>query len=203
MTPTNATWTKHPGFYIKEEMEAREWLQRDLAFILGVPEQAVNMILAGKRGISADMALALADAFDTDRDFFANLQKAYDLAHARTPDPSVALRGSMQSQYPVREMIKRGWITKVGNAHVRRVLVEAAWSARHPTGVSRELAARRTHGTPAVVAIAHKAQMRLPRTYWRLLQRGKAPQVAVVAVARELAGFVWAILQQVPKEVSA
>lgn len=123
MTPTNATWTKHPGFYIKEEMEAREWLQRDLAFILGVPEQAVNMILAGKRGISPDMALALADAFDTDRDFFANLQKAYDLAHARTPDPSVALRGSMQSQYPVREMIKRGWITPSDTAMLETQLV--------------------------------------------------------------------------------
>jgi HTH-type transcriptional regulator/antitoxin HigA len=109
-TATNATWVKHPGYYIKEEMDAREWLQRDLAFILGVPEQAVNMILSGKRSISPDMALALADAFDTDRDFFANLQKAFDLAHARTPDPSVAVRGSMQSRYPVREMIKRGWI---------------------------------------------------------------------------------------------
>jgi HTH-type transcriptional regulator/antitoxin HigA len=57
------------------------------------------------------MAPALADAFDTDRDFFANLQKAFDLAHARTPDPNVAFRGSIQTQYPVREMIKRGWIT--------------------------------------------------------------------------------------------
>lgn len=110
MEATNATWVKHPGYYIKEEMEEREWLQRDLAFILGVPEQGVNMILSGKRNISPDMALALADAFDTDRDFFANLQKAYDLAHARTPDPSVAVRGGMQSQYPVREMIRRGWI---------------------------------------------------------------------------------------------
>lgn len=107
---TNASWVKHPGYYIKEEMEAREWLQRDLAFILGIPEQAVNMILSGKRAISADMALALADAFDTDRDFFANLQKAYDLAHARVPDPSVSRRATMQSTYPVREMIKRGWL---------------------------------------------------------------------------------------------
>jgi len=98
---------------------------------------------------------------------------------------------------------RQGGITKVGNAHVRRVLVEAAWSARHPAVVSRELAARRAHGTPAVVAIAHKAQTRLHRTYWRLLQRGKAPQVAVVAVARELAGFVWAILHQVSREATA
>jgi HTH-type transcriptional regulator/antitoxin HigA len=62
MTATNATWVKHPGYYIKEEMDARDWRQRDLAFILGVPEQAVNMMLSGKRGISPDMALALADA---------------------------------------------------------------------------------------------------------------------------------------------
>ena len=46
---TNATWIKHPGFYLAEELEARGWSQRDLAFILGVPEQAVNMILNGKR----------------------------------------------------------------------------------------------------------------------------------------------------------
>ena len=110
MTATNATWVKHPGYYIREEMEAREWLQRDLAFILGVPEQSVNLILSGKRNLSPEMALALADAFDTDRDFFANLQQAYDLAHARQPDPKVAMRGNMQSRYPVREMVRRGWI---------------------------------------------------------------------------------------------
>ena len=81
MIATNAPWVKHPGYYIREEMEAREWLQRDLAFILGVPEQSVNLILSGKRNLSPEMALALADAFDTDRDFFANLQQTYDLAH--------------------------------------------------------------------------------------------------------------------------
>ena len=123
MEATNATWVKHPGYYIKEEMEAREWRQRDLAFILGVPEQAVNMMLSGKRGISPDMALALADAFDTDRDFFANLQKMYDLAHARTPDPRVAVRGSMQSQYPVREMVRRGWLSALGPEPLETQLV--------------------------------------------------------------------------------
>ncbi len=91
MTATNATWVKHPGFYIKEEMEERGWLQRDLAFVLGVPEQGVNMILSGKRNISPDMARALADAFDTDGDFFARLQLAYDMAHARVPATRSAL----------------------------------------------------------------------------------------------------------------
>jgi HTH-type transcriptional regulator/antitoxin HigA len=109
-TTMTVSWVKHPGHYIKEEMEAREWSQRDLAFILGVSEQAINPILNGKRGISPEMAKALGEAFDVPAEFFANLQQAYDLSQARTPDPSVAMRRRMQSDYPVREMIKRGWI---------------------------------------------------------------------------------------------
>lgn len=108
--PTNAEWVMHPGFYIRKEMEARGWLQRDLAFILGCSEQALNRLLQEKQGISADMAKALGEAFDVPAEFFANLQQAYDLSRARTPDPSVAARRDMQSTYPVREMIVRGWI---------------------------------------------------------------------------------------------
>lgn len=110
MATMTANWVRHPGYYIKEEMEARGWSQRDLAFILGSTDQALNPILNGKRGISPDMAKALGEAFDVPAEFFANLQQAYDLAQARTPDPSVALRRNMQNAYPVREMIKRGWI---------------------------------------------------------------------------------------------
>ena len=106
----NATWIEHPGSYIKEEMEERGWLQRDLAFILDCKEQIVNMILSGKRGISADMARALGEAFDVPAEFFANLQQAHDLARAKTPDPSIPARRNMQSVFPIREMIRRGWI---------------------------------------------------------------------------------------------
>src|SRR5882762_1231420 len=110
MTTMNASWIKHPGHYLKEEMEERGWMQRDLAFVLGCSEQAVNLILSGKRGISPEMAKALGDAFDIDPDTFANLQKAYDMAHADDPDPGVTVRAKMQNRYPVREMIMRGWI---------------------------------------------------------------------------------------------
>lgn len=103
-------WVMHPGVYVKEEMDARGWLQRDLAYILGVPEQAVNVILSGKRGISADMARSLGDAFDVPAEFFANLQKAYELSRATAPSPNVAVRAKIQGQYPIREMIKRGWL---------------------------------------------------------------------------------------------
>ena len=99
-----------PGEFIAEELEAREWLQRDLAYILGISEQAVNMIINGKRGISPDMANALGDAFDVSSEFFANLQKAYEMSKARKPDPGIAKRARFQGHYPIREMIKRRWL---------------------------------------------------------------------------------------------
>ena len=99
----------NPGFFIKEELDARGWLQRDLAYILGIPEQAVNMILSGKRGISSDMAKALGQAFDVPAEFFLNLQKAYELSKSGDPDPEIARRARFQDQFPIREMIKRGW----------------------------------------------------------------------------------------------
>jgi len=110
MFGTNTPWIKHPGFYIREEMDARGWLQRDLAFVLGCKEQIVTMLVNGKRGISPEMAKALGHAFDVPAEFFANLQNAYDLARAQEPQPDVSVRARLQSQYPVREMIKRSWI---------------------------------------------------------------------------------------------
>lgn len=120
---TNADWVRHPGFYIKEEMEARGWSQRDLAFILDSNEQSVNAILNGKRGISADMAQSLGAAFDVEPEFFANLQQRHDLANAKAPNPDVAVRRQMQSTYPVREMIKRGWIVASDTAMLEAQLV--------------------------------------------------------------------------------
>jgi HTH-type transcriptional regulator/antitoxin HigA len=102
----------HPGFFIREELDARGWNQRDLAYILDIPEQAVNLIASGKRGISPEMAKALGEAFDVHPDFFANLQKAYDMSRARGPDPGVGKRARLQNVYPVREMIKRGWFAE-------------------------------------------------------------------------------------------
>lgn len=110
MAESNMIPVDHPGSFIREELDERGWLQRDLAFVLGVPEQSVNLILAGKRGISADMARALGEAFDVPAEFFVNLQKLYDLSRAEEPDPSIARRASLQQKYPIREMIKRGWL---------------------------------------------------------------------------------------------
>ena len=100
----------HPGEFIAQELEARGWLQRDLAYILGVPEGAVNLIITGKRGISPEMAKALGEAFDVSPMFFSNLQNAYEMSRAHSPDPAIAKRALFQGAYPVREMIKRGWL---------------------------------------------------------------------------------------------
>jgi HTH-type transcriptional regulator / antitoxin HigA len=100
----------HPGEFIREELEARGWSQRDLAYILGVPEQAVNLIVSGKRGISPEMAKALGQAFDVSAEYFANMQQAYEMSLARAPDPSIARRALLQGSYPIREMIRRGWL---------------------------------------------------------------------------------------------
>jgi transposase len=95
----------------------------------------------------------------------------------------------------------RGRITKTGNAYVRHVLVEAAWQYRRAPGVWGALKKRQAGLPPAVVAISWKAQQRLHRRFRRLIHRGKLPQVAVVAIARELAGFLWAAARAVPTPV--
>lgn len=100
----------HPGEFIREELEAREWSQRDLAYILGVSEQAVNVIVSGKRGISPEMAKALSKAFGVSAQYFANLQKAYEMSNAREPDPGIARRAMLQNVFPIREMIRREWL---------------------------------------------------------------------------------------------
>jgi transposase len=94
------------------------------------------------------------------------------------------------------EKTRRGSITKAGNAHLRRVLVEAAWSYSHRNTTGPTIAKRRQGCPTGVVQIARRAQDRLHRRFWRLVHRNKLRQIAVVAVARELAGFVWAIARE-------
>ncbi len=100
----------HPGTFIAEELAARNWEQVDLAYILGMSPQQLNPLLTGKANITPDLAVALGDAFDMPADFFANLQKMYDLQKAKPVDPGVRTRASWLSVFPVRDMIKRGWI---------------------------------------------------------------------------------------------
>jgi len=105
----------------------------------------------------------------------------------------MAFVGLVPSEYSSGERRSQGPITKAGNAHLRRVLVEAAWHARRRPNVGPALAKRLTGQPPEVLAIAASSQRRLHDRYWRLVERRKPSNVAVVAVARELSGFCWAL----------
>ena len=100
----------HPGTFITEELEARGWSQTDLAYILGMKVQQLNPLLNGKANITPDLAAALGDAFDMPAEFFANLQKLYELNRVKPVDPGVRTRAAWTACFPVREMINRGWI---------------------------------------------------------------------------------------------
>lgn len=111
--------------------------------------------------------------------------------------------GAVSSENSSGDRTRRGGITKTGNAHLRRVLVEAAWCQRHKPTLTRALRVRQ-EGLPAnVVEIAAKARHRLSARYRRLLARGKPRQQVVTAIARELLGFVWAIGVEVERAAAA
>lgn len=99
-----------PGSFIQEELDARGWSQSDLAYILGVSVQSINPVIVGRRGISTEMARSLGNAFDVPAELFSNLQTAYDLSKTKEPDPGIAKRARLQDHFPLREMIKRGWL---------------------------------------------------------------------------------------------
>lgn len=101
--------------------------------------------------------------------------------------------GLVSREYSSGESVKRTRITKVGNAHVRRVLVESAWSYRLSDRTGKTLLERRAGGSPEAVSTARRAQERLCLKFRKMLGRGKPTQKAVTAAARELAGFVWHI----------
>lgn len=127
-----------------------------------------------------------------------------DFERFRRAPSFMSFTGLVGSEYSSGGRVVRGSITKVGNPHVRRILVEAAWHSRQPSArISHTLAERRKGCPLDVRRIAYRAQRRLYRKYWRLIQRGKRPQVAVVACARELAGFIWAISRYFPQGVAA
>ena len=121
-----------------------------------------------------------------------------DITRFRSPRALMAWVGLVPSERSSGDRERRGEITKAGNGEARRVLIEAAWNNRHKSGSTLQLNRRRQGQNPVAVAIAVKAQHRLSKKFRRLWER-KHPNVTVVAVARELCGFVWAIMNTAPQ----
>ena len=120
-----------------------------------------------------------------------------DLSRFAKAKELMAYLGLVPAEHSSGAAVRRGPITKTGNGHARRVLVEAAWAYRLRARVTRPLLQRQEGLPESIRQLAWKAQLRLCARYRRLLARGKAKQTIVTAIARELAAFIWAIGQAV------
>jgi transposase len=116
-----------------------------------------------------------------------------ELSRFAKPRQLMGYSGAVASEDSSGDRIRRGGITKTGNAHLRRVVIEAAWAYRHRPAVGATLRKRQGAASEDVKAIAWKAQHRLHARYRHLTLKGKCKQEVVTAVGRELLGFIWAI----------
>ena len=121
-----------------------------------------------------------------------------DFNRFRSAAEFMAFVGLVPSEHSSGEKRRQGSITKVGNSHVRRLLVEAAWHARRRPKVGYDLARRQRGQDAVIVERAWRCQQRLHQRWQRMAGRGKPRQKIVVACARELAGFVWALATDQP-----
>jgi transposase len=115
------------------------------------------------------------------------------LSRFQTPRLLMGYSGLVSCEFSSGKRVRRGGITKTGNAHLRRVIVEAAWSYRYRPSVSATLRKRHQKLPAEIKEIAWKAQWRLHERYQKLAARGKNTNQIIAAIGRELLGFVWAI----------
>jgi transposase len=161
-------------------------LDHELAQIAGREPWADPVAwLCSFRGIATHTALGL-------------LAEIGDFRRFAHPRELMSYLGLTPSEYSSGDQQHRGHITKTGNRHARRLLVEAAWHYQHPARLSKRLAANRDHVPPQVFARAWQAQVRLHHRHRMLTSHGKRSTVANVAVARELCGFIWAAMTRQP-----
>lgn len=167
------------------KLQRRDELDRQIEQLALTPALAAAVArLQCFRGISLHAAMVLAT-------------EIVDWRRFERPGQLAAYLGLVSREYSSGDRERKGSITKAGNSHCRHVLVQAAWTYHYRPHLSVEIR-RRQHGQPpTVIAHAWKAQQRLHQRYEHLAYR-KQPQIAVVAVARELVGFLWAVMQDLP-----
>ncbi len=120
-----------------------------------------------------------------------------DMRRFPKPKQLMAYLGLIPSEHSSGKTVRRGPITKTGNSHVRRALIEAAWTYKMQARVSTVLLKRQQGLPKSVCDISWKAQTRLCARYRRLLARGKTKQTVITAIARELSAFIWAIDKEI------
>ena len=121
-----------------------------------------------------------------------------NLSRFDTPRELMQFLGLIPSEYSSGDRRQQGSITKAGNPHARRALVEGAWAYRYPAKVSRPWQLRLDKQPKIIQDMSWQAQVRLCKRYRHLVARGKHANIVTVAIARALAGFMWAIAKQLP-----
>ena len=120
-----------------------------------------------------------------------------DVRRFESPRQLMGYLGLVPEERSTGETVRRGSITKMGNARIRQLLVESAWTYRYPPRIGKRKLAMIERVPPKVREIAWKAQARLTARFRAFAARGKKQTVTCTAVARELAGFMWAVAREV------
>ena len=200
--PGKRTWTKaHMNWLASQKLEHAEQRIAFEEMLLAVRQAAerIARLEAAIRAAVPDWSLSpVVTALMAMRGFdlvaaSAFLAEVGDLTRFRSARELMGYLGLTPSEHSTGAKVKRGGITKAGNGRARRVLVECSWSYRHPPRVGKDKLAKVAAAPPAAQEIAWKAQSRLSGRYRALARRGKRPTVVVTAIARELAGFIWAL----------
>jgi transposase len=165
-----------------ERLQRLEQARRDQ--VKAWRRQPVVEALAGLRGVPCTVAVTIVAARG-------------DLTRFENPRHVMKYLGLIPSAYSSGERRRQGSITKAGNTHARHALVEGAWAYRYPAKVSSHLQLRLEKPPKVIQDISWKAQVRLCKRSRRVIARGTHANQVVVAIARELAGFMWAIAPQV------
>jgi HTH-type transcriptional regulator/antitoxin HigA len=99
-----------PGEFLKDELEARNWSQTEFAEIIGRPVRLINEIIAGKRAITPETAIQLSASLGTSAELWMNLESQFQLSKVKAPDALIERKAKLYEKFPVREMIRRGWV---------------------------------------------------------------------------------------------
>ncbi|MCZ8517496.1 transposase [Paenibacillus filicis] len=174
---------------IIEAQERMKRLEKEISNQAQTGHQApLVQVLQGLRGIGELTAVTMASEIGNIGSRFLH------------PKFLMSYSGLVPSENSSGDRRWQGGITKAGNSHIRRVLTEAAWSYRYSPAVRLTMRRRLNGLSPAIQAISWKAQNRLHKKYKTMLHRNKHKGAIAAAIARELAGFVWAIATEFEKE---
>jgi transposase len=199
------TWTHRHRDWIRTQQFAYPAQQRVLEDYLKTVEdlaERVERLTAQLERLVQDTALApLVQALQAFRGIslvsaVTIAAEAGDLRRFHSASQFMSYVGLVPSEHSTGKRRRQGAITRCGNGYLRRILVEAAWHYRHRPLMSKELRRRNKGLAPGVQRIAWEAQKRLNQRLYHLIHKGKSVQKSIVALARELAGFIWAIGQE-------